>query len=107
MDTMSRARKLPESMRPLFWDCPFAQLHWPTHRDFVTARVLACGDWQALRWLRRRLGDNDLRQWLMHRQGAGLSRRQLRFWELILELPHRTVDSWLARPSQRIWDQKG
>ncbi|HZU36325.1 MAG TPA: hypothetical protein VFA18_10480 [Gemmataceae bacterium] len=93
-------------LRPLFWDYPFRKLSWAEDRDLVTSRVLAVGDLDALRWLRRRLGDDALRQWLEHRRGAGLSRRQLRFWELILHIPRRTVNSWLADESQRIWDQR-
>ena len=38
--------------------------------------------------------------------GAGLSARQLRFWELILELPHREVNAWLAEPARRIWEAR-
>ena len=30
---------LPDVLRALFRDCPFDDLRWPAHRDFVIARV--------------------------------------------------------------------
>jgi hypothetical protein len=38
--------------------------------------------------------------------GAELSPRQLRFWELVLELPHRQVNAWLAATCRTIWDRR-
>jgi len=39
-------------------------------------------------------------------RGAGLTARQLRFWQIILDLPRRQVDGWLAAPGRKIWDQR-
>jgi hypothetical protein len=50
------------------------------------------------------LPDEELRQWLQRRRGAGLSSRHLRFWELILELPRREVNAWLAQPGRQAWE---
>jgi hypothetical protein len=97
-------RGLTRSLRPLFWDYDFADLTWESDRDLIIGRILAAGNWDALRWLKRQLPDPELRIWLAHRRGAGLSNRQLRFWELILDLPHRQVNSWLAHPGRRIWE---
>jgi hypothetical protein len=98
------AHRLPATLRPLFWDHDFATLRWETDRDLVIGRVLASGTWNAVRWLRARLPNPELRAWLQQRQGAGLSNRQLRFWELILELPHREVNGWLANPARQVWE---
>jgi hypothetical protein len=97
---------LPERMRPLFWDHDFSALTWDADRDLLIARVLVAGDWEATRWLRRELGDGALRAWILERRGRGLSPRQLRFWELILRLPHRQVNSWLAEPGRQIWESR-
>ena len=96
--------KLPRRLRPYFWDYAFARLSWHADRDLIIGRILAVGDWDSLRWLRRRLPDAELRNWLEQRRGAGLSNRQLRFWELILELPRRKVNAWLAKPGRQIWE---
>ena len=95
---------LPEFLRPLFWDYDFDELTWEEDRDLVIARVLADGPWSAVTWLRSQLGDAELRRWIEARQGRGLSPQQLRFWELILDLPHRRVNTWLATPDRQTWD---
>ncbi len=100
----TRSAPIPKSLRELFWDCRFASLRWDKHRDFIVTRVLAEGTWQQVRWLRSRLNDNELKEWLIGRRGRGLSRQQLRFWQLVLGLPHRQVTGWLAC-RQGIWEQ--
>jgi uncharacterized protein DUF6922 len=65
-----RGRKLPERLRPLFWDYRFGILRWETDREIVISRVLAHGDWDAIRWLRRRAGETALKEWLVRRRGA-------------------------------------
>jgi hypothetical protein len=93
-------------LRPLFWDHDFARLRWETDRDLIVGRILAAGDWAAVRWLVRRLGKAAVRDWLVRRRGAGLTPRQLRFWETILPLPHRQVSAWLAQPGRQTWDRR-
>src|SRR5207244_2692711 len=88
--------RLPRRLRPLFWDYEFACLTWQDDADLVTARILASGDWQAICWLRRMMPAQALREWLRCRHGAGLSPRQLRYWELMLDIPWREVNEWLA-----------
>src|SRR5437899_2568033 len=102
----SRVTMLPRTLRPFFWDHDFGRLTWTADRDLIIGRILAVGDWNSLRWLRRRLPDAALRTWLQNRRGAELSSRHLRFWELILGLPHRQVNEWLADPQRRIWDER-
>ncbi len=95
---------LPDHFRRLFWDHDYARLSWHSDRDLIIGRVLAVGDWQSVRWVLRRLSKSGLREWLQRREGAGLSARQLRFWELILDLPHRQVNAWLAKPGRQAWE---
>ena len=99
-------RRLPPILRPFFWDYSFARLSWSADRELVTRRVLEHGSWEAVRWLRRKLGDEELRDWLVRRHGASLTPKQLRFWELILDIPRRQVDSWLADPRRQVWDRR-
>lgn len=97
---------LPERLRSLFWDHDFQSLSWREHREFIIGRVLASGDWDSVQWLRCRIGDRGVREWIERHAGRGLSRRQLRFWELILGLPAAEVDGWLSREGRRIWDER-
>jgi hypothetical protein len=93
-------------LRPLFWDTDFDRLDWGEHRDFVVRRVLSAGTWDAIRWLRAELGDPALRLWIEQHEGRGLSSRQLRFWELVLDLPSASVDQWLDSEGRKIWEGK-
>ena len=102
----TNANGLPRTLRRFFWEYDFARLSWKADRDLIVGRILVVGDWDSIRWLRRRLPDAELRSWLEHRRGAGLSNRQLRFWELILDLPHREVNAWLANPARQIWENR-
>src|SRR5581483_5864290 len=79
--------RLPLWLRTLFWDYDFNRLTWQTDTDLIIGRVLAAGNWKSIRWLLARLEKPALRAWLERRRGAGLSARQLRFWEVILPLP--------------------
>jgi len=93
-------------LRELFWDCAFDDLRWESHRDYVIGRVLACGGWQAIQWLRARVMSEELKGWLLRHDGRGLSARQLRFWEVILDLPHDLVTRWLAAPERQVWEKR-
>jgi hypothetical protein len=95
---------LPQRLRSFFWDQDFARLTWEADSDLIIGRILAAGDWRAVLWLRRLLGKDALRTWLQHRRGAGLSSRQLRFWELVLDLRRHEVSSWLRDPRRRVWE---
>ena len=98
--------RLPEGLGPLFWDYDFGRLRWLRDRDLVTRRLLESGGLREFCWLRRRLGDRELRDWLIQHEGAGLSPQRLRFMELILGLPHKRVTSWLQSDSRKVWDKR-
>lgn len=101
-----QTRYLPEELRPIFWDYNFRRMRWDEDRDLIISRILSHGDWQALKWLRSRVDSAILGNWLLSRRGAGLSSRQLRFWELILELPHREVKEWLKDRGRMVWERR-
>ena len=79
-------RRIPRFVAPAFWDRRFVSLSWERDRDFIVRRILEAGDWRSVTWLRTTLGDNGLRAWLSApvRRPGGLSRRQIRFWEIVL-----------------------
>jgi hypothetical protein len=99
-------RALPSELLELFWDLDAGALSFEQDRDLIIGRVLASGPWDAVQWLRRQLGDPALRDWIEGHQGRGLSRQQLRFWELILGLPHRVVDAWVQSAERGVWDHR-
>jgi hypothetical protein len=44
-------------------------MSWKTDRDLVIARILAVGDGESNRWLRRHTTDDELRQWFRETRG--------------------------------------
>jgi hypothetical protein len=97
---------LPDTLRDFFWDTPFEKLSWEADREFVIRRLLADGSWEAVTWLRRQIGDANLRKWLIAHRGRGLSPRQLRFWSLALALPKRQVNAWTHATYSEPWMRK-
>jgi hypothetical protein len=97
---------LPEQLRPLFWDYMFSQLSLTKDRDLIIRRVLSNGSWDAVRWLRKRLGDRELREWLIDHRGRGLTARQLRFWGVLYDLPPRQVNQWVKTAQTGVWGKR-
>jgi hypothetical protein len=97
---------LPKDVTQLFWDVDPQTVSWELHRDWIVGRVLSAGPWSTIVWLRKQLGDPALREWIVRREGRGLDARQLRFWQVILEIPEIIVDRWLNYQENQIWNQR-
>jgi DNA-binding transcriptional MerR regulator len=52
------------------------------------------------------MSDAALQRWIIQQQGAGLSPRQLRFWEAILGLPAAEVKRWLEATAGQPWQRR-
>ncbi|MBN2117499.1 MAG: hypothetical protein JW730_13060 [Anaerolineales bacterium] len=103
---MASFEPLPKSLKPFFWDYPFSKLSLNTDRDLIIRRVLSSGSWDAVCWVRKEIGDENLKKWLIAHKGRGLSPRQLRFWELILDLPKRQVNTWVRVARETPWGKR-
>jgi hypothetical protein len=102
----TRPLKLPRHLKSVFWEYDFDRLRWEQDRDLIIARVLASGDWKSIQWLRSHVGPPTLRQWIVDHRGRGLDPRRLRFWELVLNLPHRQVNAWLKEMDRDGWHRR-
>ena len=103
---MTRATEvpsLPSDLKPLFWEYDFGRLSWEKDQGLIIGRILAHGDWQAAHWLVGVLGKDGIREWICRREGRGLDARCLRFWELVVGLPHRKVNAWLRQQAGLPW----
>ncbi len=96
----------PDFVRRLFWEYDLADLSWEEDRNLIIRRILCEGNHRAIRWLRENVSDAGLRHWLLERSGDHLSPRQLRFWELMLDLPSDQVDSWVEQRRRSIWHSR-
>jgi len=104
--TNSHPIGLPDFLRSLFWDVDFNRLNWDAHREYIAGRILESGNWNAIRWLWTTWGDDALRTYLLSRKGRGLSPPQLRYWQVVLDLPSDEVDEWIARLKTGIWEKR-
>ena len=94
---------LPQAFRRYFWDVDADDLRWTAARDFIIERLLQSGSWESVQWLRSRLGDAELREWILVRHGAALTCERLRYWQLALDLPAAQVDRWVAAARADVW----
>lgn len=67
-------------------------------------RVLGEGTWDAIEWIRGRVGDGAIRDLLLRTKGRRLSPPQLRLWQVILDLPEETVTGWVQSEARGVWD---
>jgi hypothetical protein len=95
--------ELPAHLRAYFWEYPAEGLNWEQGRDTIVLRLLQSGGMDALEWLRSRLSDDELREFIVRRQGHGLDPRRLRFWGLVLSIPRAEVDRWISAAKTDPW----
>lgn len=101
MDGFAR-NTLPRGLRRFFWDVRLADLSTEQHQNFILARLLESGDWQALRWVFQTYPRKALTTFLQDRGVALLSRRAWHFWSVQLGLkPRARSASW--RHQGRAW----
>lgn len=96
-------KTLPPPLRRYFWDVDPEALSVEEHPEWTVGRLLRRGGWDAVRWLRREVGDRELERWLREREGGGLSPRRLRFWALVLDLPENLVEDWIEASRTGPW----
>ncbi len=102
---MNSAR-LPAELAHLFWEYDAEALTWSRDRDLVIGRFLTVGTWDDIRWLRGKVPVPALRRWILRARGRGLSPPQMRYWQLMLDLPGDEVEAWLSDPARNIWHRR-
>jgi len=95
-----------KEVRSLFWEYDFEDLDLSRDRELVIKRVLSHGSMEDLKWLRKIVGDEEIKRFLLKTKGRGMDKRRLRFYQVIFRLPAAEVDSWLKDPARRIWDNR-
>lgn len=94
--------RLPELLRPLFWQYRFEDVRLPAAIDEVMLHVLAYGRPEHVNWLRARFGDDAITDWISARQGRGLTRAQMAPW-----ISDAMASRWQAAdPNARLWEDR-
>jgi hypothetical protein len=81
--------RLPEFLRPLFWDTDFSQLRIPDHEPYIIERILELGDDQAICWVWRTFGPEAIARTV--RRSRVISPNTASLWALLLRIPRRRV----------------
>lgn len=98
--------ELPDHLQGYFWEYAADGLDWERNKHTIVLRLLQSGGMDAVTWLRSRMSDDEIRDFIVRRQGRGIDPRRLRFWGLVLNLPRSTVDRWIAAARTNPWNQR-
>lgn len=98
--------RLPDRLQQYFWEYPDETLDWEHHRHTVVLRLLQAGGMDAVEWLRQQMSDDEIRDFIVHRQGRGIDPRRLRFWALVLAIPRAEVDRWISEARSNPWSRR-
>jgi hypothetical protein len=98
--------ELPAAFREYFWEYSAEDLTWERSRHTIVLRLLQSGGMNAIAWLRCRMSDAEIREFIERRQGRGISPRRLRFWALVLGIPRERVDGWIVSAQHNPWHQR-
>jgi hypothetical protein len=102
----SSPEPFPAFVEGLFWDRVPGSVRWSEHREFVIERVLTDGTWEATKWLRRFVTDDELRAWIRRTRARRLEARTARFWQFVLDIPEAELRDRLSDPARQIWDRR-
>jgi hypothetical protein len=106
MPNESTAADIPANLRQYFWEYSADDLSWEQSRHTIVLRLLQSGGLDAAIWLRSRMSDADLREFIERRQGRGIGPRRLRFWGLVLNIPRERVDGWIGLVQNNPWNMR-
>ena len=97
---------LPENLRAFFWDYDPQRLSWERTRHTIILRLLEKGGMQAVGWLRERMTDEQIRDFIVRRRGRGIDPARLRFWSLLVDIPRGDVDQWIEATRRNPWHRR-
>jgi hypothetical protein len=106
MPNENTTAELPDNLRQYFWEYSAGDLTWERSRHTIVLRLLQSGGMDAALWLRSRMSDAEIREFIERRQGRGISPRRLRFWGLVVGIPRTRVDRWIASMQSNPWHQR-
>ena len=84
-----RQTRLPEFLRPYFWDVKFDLLDFKKSRTFILKRVLDRGNTKALGWIRQNYTNQEIKKLLLTTRD--ISPKTANFWALFLNVDIKKV----------------
>jgi hypothetical protein len=80
-------REVLNANRALFWDVALENIDLEKNANYVIERFLEYGTLEGVRWLRKRYGDDRLREFILKKRFRIRSPRTLNYWRIILDIP--------------------
>lgn len=77
-------KRIPESLKPFFWDVDFEKLSVSVFPHFIISRLMEHGDPVALSFLMTTFSRQELLETLT--TSRSLTRRSRKFWALLLDI---------------------
>ncbi len=79
--------KVPKKFHHVFWEVDAKKLDTEENPEFIMERILEYGTLESVTWLRKTLGDEELKQYIKSQTARRrLSTKTLNFWQVILKL---------------------
>lgn len=80
---------ISRDLKTLFWDTDLASFEPEAFPDYTISRVLELGDEPAVRWMRQRFPESEIRRVLSTERR--LSPKSATFWALVYGIPEKEV----------------
>lgn len=93
-------------VRNLFWEYDKRTISWKKDKELILKKILHYGTWDAICWVRKNFGDDELREWIILHHGIGLDAKRLSYWQLILNIPKKLTNEWIAMNKKNPWSRK-
>ena len=77
---------IPDDFKGYFWDCDFASLNLKKYRRFVLGRLLQYGGFQAMKWILKNFGIQEVQKYLDERGKKTLDSRSFEFWSKCVKI---------------------
>lgn len=101
---MKKPNKLPEELKPLFWDTNFETLNPHKKSHYIINRIFDKGNIDAIRWVRKTYPENTIKFSLMKLRDFSL--KSATFWATIYDIPFNQM-TCLQEPylttRQQLW----
>ena len=92
----------PPSVAQFFCEISWEDRIADEYPFYVVERLIENGNMEAVRWVRKRYGEDFIREVVC--RSRKISRKTARYWQQVLEIPEEKVlclsASWLNRPNQ-------
>jgi hypothetical protein len=96
--------KIPKEWHQYFWEVDPEKVDLDKRDYYIMGRVLEWGNFEAVRKLRRYYGDARLKEFLLSTNSRVLSRKTMRYWQVILNLsPEQCEQISSLRSKNPLW----